>query len=62
MPRPRVLKQAKIVPLVFEADLYEKLKEAASSKGLSVSAFVRSLVEKELSRGKRWRTGAEARA
>jgi hypothetical protein len=48
MPRPRVLKQSKVVPLVFEAELYERLRDLARSRGLSVSAYVRMLVEREL--------------
>jgi len=48
MPRPRVLKNAKVVPIVFEAELYEKLAAAARSRGLSVSAFIRMLVAQEL--------------
>jgi len=48
MPRPRVLREAKIVPIVFEAELYRKLEAAARARGLSVSAFIRLLVEREL--------------
>jgi hypothetical protein len=48
MPRPRVLREAKIVPIVFEAELYRKLESAAKARGLSVSAFIRLLVEQEL--------------
>jgi hypothetical protein len=48
MPRPKVLKNAKVVPIVFEAELYEKLAAAARSRGLSVSALIRMLVAREL--------------
>jgi len=48
MPRPRVLKRARVVPLVFEDDLYERLREVAKRRGLSVSAFIRQLVVREL--------------
>ena len=56
MPRPKVLKNAKVVPIVFEAELYEKLVVAARSRGLSVSAFVRMLVERELGAPQRLET------
>jgi hypothetical protein len=48
MPRPRVLREPRVVPIVFEAELYRKLEAAAKARGLSVSAFVRMLVEREL--------------
>jgi hypothetical protein len=48
MPRPRVLKEPRVVPIVFEAELYRKLEAAARARGLSVSAFIRLLVEREL--------------
>jgi hypothetical protein len=48
MPRPRVLREPRVVPIVFEAELYRKLEAAAKARGLSVSAFIRMLVEREL--------------
>ena len=48
MPRPRVLREPRVVPIVFEAELYRKLEAAARARGLSVSAFIRMLVEREL--------------
>jgi hypothetical protein len=48
MPRPRVLREPKVVPIVFETELYRKLEAAARARGLSVSAFIRMLVEREL--------------
>jgi len=48
MPRPRVLREPRVVPIVFEAELYRKLEAAAKARGLSVSAFIRMIVEREL--------------
>jgi hypothetical protein len=48
MPRPKVLREPKVVPIVFETELYRKLEAAARARGLSVSAFIRLLVEREL--------------
>jgi len=43
MPRPRKLKSAKVVPIVFEGEVYERLKRVATAQGLSVSELVRRL-------------------
>ena len=50
MPRPRQLKHAKVVPVILEAEQYEALRELASRSGLSVSAFIRQLIDRELAR------------
>jgi hypothetical protein len=42
------LREPKVVPIVFETELYRKLEAAARARGLSVSAFIRLLVEREL--------------
>jgi len=48
MPRPRVLKEPRTVPIIFEAELYEKLEVVARSRDLSVSALIRMLAEREV--------------
>jgi len=48
MPRKRVLERARAVPVVLEAELYEKAVELAKARGLSFSGLVRNLLKKEL--------------
>jgi polyhydroxyalkanoate synthesis regulator phasin len=49
VPRPPILEDAKVVPIVFEKKLYLELKKEASRRGISVSALIRELVLKHLS-------------
>ena len=48
MARPKVLNNAKIVPIIFEGDLYEQLKLEASRMSISVSSLVRQIVSNYL--------------
>ena len=43
MPRPPLLKNTRIVPIVFEAELYEELKREAQRQGKSVSQLIREI-------------------
>jgi len=52
LPRPQVLEDVKIVPIVFEKKLYLELAEAARARGMSVSALLREIVSDYLSRSK----------
>ena len=49
MPRPQVLEDVKIVPIVFEKKLYLQLAEVARARGMSVSALLRQIVSSYLS-------------
>jgi predicted DNA-binding protein len=48
MPRRPILKDSRVVQLVFERELYERLKEAAMRQGRSISSLVREAVTKYL--------------
>ena len=50
MPRPQVLEDVKIVPIVFTKKLYLELTEVAKSRGMSVSALIREIVSDYLGR------------
>jgi len=49
LPRPQVLEDVKIVPIVFEKKLYLELAEVARARGMSVSALIRQIVSSYLS-------------
>jgi len=44
MPRPKVLKEGKVVPIVFDIPLLEATRAVARRKGISVSQLVREAV------------------
>jgi hypothetical protein len=44
MARPKQLNNAKVVPIIFEGDLYEQLKLESSRMSISVSSLVRQIV------------------
>jgi len=44
MPRPKVLKEGKVVPIVFDIPLLEATRMVARRKGISVSQLVREAV------------------
>jgi hypothetical protein len=48
MPRRPILKDSRVVQLVFERELYERLREAATRQGRSVSSLVREAVARYL--------------
>jgi len=48
LPRPPKLRDPVVVPIVFERDVYEKLKSRCRAMGVSVSEYVRNLVEEDL--------------
>jgi len=59
VPRPRVLSDSKVVPIVFERELYNELVKVARSEGVSVSALVRMLVEEYLATKKKASNGSQ---
>jgi plasmid stability protein len=48
MPRKPILKDSRVVQLVFERELYERLREMAARQGRSISSLVRDAVARYL--------------
>ncbi|ABL79247.1 hypothetical protein [Thermofilum pendens] len=48
MPRPKKLRNAKVVPLVLEGELYEQAKRIAAQLGVSVSEYVRQALKEKI--------------
>jgi hypothetical protein len=59
MPRPRVLSKPRVVPIVFEEDLYEAAVKLAKERGMSFSQYVRTLIQRDLSESKVQLTSAQ---
>jgi len=49
LPRPQILEDVKVVPIVFEKRLYQELTEIARARGISVSALIRQIASTYLS-------------
>jgi len=59
VPRPRVLSDSKVVPIVFEREMYLELVKIARSEGVSVSALVRMLIGEYLASKKKASSGSQ---
>jgi len=59
VPRPRVLSDSKVVPIVFERELYLELVKVARAEGISVSALVRLLAMEYLASKKKSSSGGQ---
>jgi len=59
VPRPRVLSDSKVAPIVFERELYLELVKVARAEGVSVSALVRMLVGEYLASKKKVPNGGQ---